>query len=152
MNSGSAFRRCVACATLASFLVGCYSQYPLGLSVPAPATRVTAEVTDTGTVVMGNAIGPGAIGLEGIVADANATTWKLYMLRVDQRGGISTVWNGELVTFPRNALTNVSEKRLDRKKSWAAAGLIAAAAILAARAFGAFSFLDEGSTTTPPAQ
>jgi len=121
------------------------------MAVPPPATRIIAEVTDTGTVVMGNAIGPGATEVEGIVAAADASTMKLYVLRVDQRGGISTLWNRELVTFPRNALTNVSEKRLDKKKSWVAAGTIAAVAIIAARAFGAFSFLNEGSASTSSA-
>ena len=43
------------------------------------------------------------------------------------------------------------EKRLDKKKSWVAAGTIAAVAIIAARAFGAFSFFDEGSASTSSA-
>ena len=152
LNTKNPIRRTVAFTTLASFLVGCYSQYPLAMPAPTPATRIIAQVTDTGAVVMGNALGPGVTEVEGIVAGADASSWNLYMLRVVQRGDISTAWNRELVTFPRNALTNVSEKRLDKKKSWVAATFIVAAAVVAARAFGAFSIAGEGAGTTPPAQ
>src|SRR5437867_4791005 len=152
MNRNRFVRRCVALLTLVCFTGACYTQYPLGMAVPAPRTRIIAEITDTGTVAMGNAIGPGATEGEGVVAEADASSWKLHVLRVDQRGGFSTLWNQELVTFPRYALTSVTEKRLDKKKSWMAAGIIAVTAILAARVFGAF---DTGSDTggiTPPAQ
>jgi hypothetical protein len=42
------------------------------------------------------------------------------------------------VTFPRLALTRVTERQLDKKRSWIIAGVITATAIIAARAFGAF--------------
>ena len=152
MNPNNSLRRYVAFATIAALFTGCYTQYPLGMTVPAPQTRVIAQITDTGTVAMGNAIGPGATEVEGVVAEADANAWKLSMLRVDQRGSASTLWNREVVTFPRYALTNVSAKRLDKRKSWTAAVLIAATAFLAARAFGAFDISGEPGGTTPPAQ
>ena len=130
-------------------LAGCYSQRPLERIVPVPATRIIAKVTDSGTVVMGGRIGPGAEEVEGVVASADANVWDLHLLRVDQRGGTSVLWNSELVSFPRYALTSPREKRLDKAKSWAAAGLIAAGAFVAARLFQAAG-ADEDTGKPPP--
>jgi hypothetical protein len=129
-------RRVMALVTLVSFFTACYAQRPLSVAVPAPATRIVAQVTDTGAVVMGSAIGPGVVEVEGVVAEADATTWKLQVVRVEQRGGISTPWNREVVSFPRNALTSPREKRLDRTRSWLMAGLVVAGLVAVAVLFG----------------
>jgi hypothetical protein len=98
-------------------------------------------------VAMANTIGPGAIQVEGLVAAANANSWDLRLLRVDHRGGGSIVWNRELVSFPRYALTDPAERRLDRTKSWALAGAIAAGAAILAQLFGA---VGGGENVEPP--
>lgn len=121
------FRQIVVVLTLAGFSTACYVRRPLTTSVPPPATRIVALVTDTGSVLMSNAIGAGAVEIEGIVVEADAESWKLQMVRVDQRGGFSTRWNRELVTFPRIALTNTQQRVMDKKRSW----LLAGAALLA---------------------
>jgi hypothetical protein len=131
---------------------GCYTQRPLTAPIPAPGSDVVALLTDSGTVVMGTQLGPGVTEVEGVVADADANSWRLLMTRVDQRGGTSTLWNREPVTFPRSALTQVSVRRLDRKRSWLMAGLIATTAFVAARSFGAFSFGGEGGPDTGAAK
>ena len=130
----------VAAAVVSSTLVACYSQHPLTAPVPVLGTQIVAELTDSGTVVMGNQLGPGVTEVEGYVAEVDGSSWKLLMTRVEQRGVGSTMWNREPVTFPRSALTHVTERRLDKKRSWLAAGVIATAAIVVARTFGAFSF------------
>jgi hypothetical protein len=128
----------------------CYNEVSIGMSVPQPQSRVVAQLTDIGADKLARTIGVGATEVEGIVATADDSTWQLYMLRVDQRGGASTPWNRELVTFPRSALTNVSEKRLDKKKSWMVAGAATVGAILLQRALrGAFSG-DEGKDGSQP--
>lgn len=113
----------------------CYMRVPLETPTPPPSTRVVASVTDSGTVALGNAIGPGAIEVEGLVAKTDAEAWELLLLRVDHRDGRSVVWNREPVTFPHGALANPTERRLDRTRSWVAAGLITAGAIAAASMF-----------------
>jgi hypothetical protein len=132
----------------AALIGGCYTQRPLTTPVPFPGTRIVAELTDTGTVAMGNQLGPGVTEVEGIVSSADASRWRLLMVRADQRGGASTLWNREPVTFPRLALTQVTERQLDKKRSWLMAGAIVAAAFIAARAFGAFNISDEGGGQT----
>lgn len=131
-----------------STLSGCYTQRPLTAPVPPAGTDVVALLTDSGTVAMGSQLGPGVTEVEGVVAEADGNSWRLLMTRVDQRGGTSTPWNREPVTFPRYALTAVTVRRLDKKRSWIAAGVITATALIAARAFGAFSITSEGGTET----
>jgi hypothetical protein len=118
-------RKTLSLATLSAFACACYVQRPVTTVVPGPSTRIIALVTDTGSVVMSNAIGPAATEVEGIMVDTDGNNWRLQMLRVDQRGGFSTRWNREIVTFPRFALTNVTQKVLDKKRSWLFAGLAA---------------------------
>ena len=129
-------RRAVWAVTLVSFLAACYTERPVTSTTPLSSSRIIAQVTDTGAVAMASAIGVGAVQVEGIVADADASSWKLHLLRVTQRGGASTRWNRELVTFPRNALSNAREKRLDKRRSWIVAGMITAAVLAATLLFG----------------
>lgn len=122
-------RRVVALASLLSFFTACYVERPVTAATPAPSTRIIAQLTDTGAAAMANTIGPAATAVEGVVAQGDANTWTLRLVRVEQRGGTSTAWNRELVTFPRYALTNAREKRLDKKRSWIVGGIIAAAIV-----------------------
>ena len=128
-------RRSVALGLMVS-LVACYTQRPLALAMPAPATRIVAEVTDSGVVAMSDAIGPGSTEVEGVVVTADAGAWTLQLVRVNHRDGRSIIWNREVVTFPRDALTNVMERTLDKKRSWVTAGLITASALLVGGLFG----------------
>ena len=130
-------------------LAACYNQAPLVMAIPSPPTQIIATVTDSGTVAMANAIGPGAQEVEGIVSSADAQAWSLNLIRVDHRGGTSISWNRELVTFPRYALTNPTVKRLDKTRSWMAGALIAAGAFLAAKVFSNIG-ADEATVINPP--
>lgn len=150
MRINVVFARALALLAGAALLAGCYTQRPLSGPLPAQGARIVAQLTDTGTVVMGNALGPGATEVEGEVVEASPAQWRLSVVRVDQRGGISNLWSREQVTFPRYTLTRISERRLDRTRSWLVAGAIVGGAFLAARAFGAFSVSDEGGATTAP--
>src|SRR5262245_49004464 len=143
-------RRITASLLLLS-TAACYTRSPLGSPTPPPETRVIAQLTDSGTVAMGQALGPGALEIEGVVASANPSAWDLHLLRVDHRDGKTTPWNRELVSFPRSMLTNPTQKRLDKKKSWIMAGAVTASAILAARIFN-FIGADEASDGTPVPQ
>ena len=143
-------RRCLALTAL--LVAGCYTQGPLTAVTPTPATRIIASLTDTGVVVMANAIGPGAEEVEGIVSEADATSWRLNLVRVEHRGGFSTLWNREAVTFPRYALKDPTVKQVDRTKSWMAGTLVVVGAILAAKLFSNIGAdEDPGKPPPPPA-
>jgi hypothetical protein len=132
-------------------LAGCYVHHPLADAVPAPNTRIVATVTDSGTFVMSNAIGAGAVEVEGVVESASGDAWQLQLLRVQHRNGTSIPWNRESVSFPRGALSRPVERRLDRSRSWLAAGGITIGALLLGHAFRAVIGGDAGGggTTSP---
>lgn len=99
---------------------------------------------------MAPVIGGGVYEIEGVVAEADTSVWKLHVTRVEQRTGTSVTWNREIVPFPRIALTDATEKRLDKGRSWMAAGLVAAGAVLAAIAFGELGADEEINPPPPP--
>ena len=112
----------------------CYKEQPLQTLPPAPAMRLTAQLTDSGTVAMSNAIGAGALSVEGVVASANEQQWTLQMVRVNHRDGRAIDWNREAVAFPSNVLVRPTVKVLDKNRSWLAAGGIVIGAFVVARA------------------
>jgi hypothetical protein len=138
-----------AVAVLAS---ACYMEKPLETMPPPPSTHLIAQLTDSGTVALSNALGPGALGVEGVVASADAQSWTLQMMRVNHRDGRVIEWNREPVTFPRGMLNQPMAKVLDKKRSWLAAGGIVLGAFVLARSFDLFgSPEDEGEEPPPPA-
>jgi hypothetical protein len=151
MHSRSLFRRGVALGLMVS-LAACYTQRPLAMAVPTPQTRIVATVTDSGVVAMSNAIGPGSTQVEGVVVSADAETWTLQLLRVEYRGGQSVMWNREQVSFPRSALTNASERTLDKKRSWMTAGIITASALLVGGLFGVITGGEGGEEPPIPSE
>lgn len=148
----SAWRRCVVPCALLGLLTGCYAKRPLQSSVPAPATHIVAQVTGVGMSELTEVIGPGALELEAVVAGADAAVWSLRMLRVDHRDGRSVPWNRELIRVPRSALEGVMEKRVDRTRSWIAAGAIVASALVVAQLFHLIGADDGGSGEPQPQQ
>jgi len=129
-------RRARNATALLLVLCACYTRQPLSTSVPAPATRIVARVTDAGEAAIANAVGPGALEIEGVIASANDTVWNLNLLRVTHRGGSTINWNRELVALPRSALSDVRERRLNKSRSWLTAGAVAAGVLIGARVFG----------------
>lgn len=129
----------------------CYTVKPLDTTPPAPATHISAQLTDSGTVMMGNALGPGVVSVEGVVKSADRNAWTLRMVSVGQRDGRSILWNHELVSFPSRALREAHVRKLDRRKSWLAAAGITIGAFVAARAFDLLG-ADDSKDTTPAAE
>ena len=140
----------VVLLVLCAVLGGCYTRRPLETVPPQPNVRVVALLTDSGTVAMSNAIGPGAQEVEGVVARATDTEWTFAMMRVDHRDGRSIPWNRELVTFPAATLTKPVVVALNKKKSWLAAAGITVGAYVIARAFGVINSGEEDPTDPVP--
>jgi hypothetical protein len=135
---------------LVLLLTGCYTQDPLTTPLPVPGTRIVAHVTDSGVVAMTEALGAAPVEVEGVIDAADAKVWDLRLVRVEYRGGRSSLWNRELVRFPRAALTAPTEKHLDKGKSWLVAGVVTATALLAARVFAGFSGTETPNPQPPP--
>src|SRR2546430_10077406 len=131
-------------------LAACFTQAPLAGLVPVTETRIGALVTDSCVLAMSNAIGPSATEVEGIVAGADATSWDLRLLRVEYRNGQSVPWNRELVRFPRSALSQATERRFSKGRSWIMAALLTSTAFLAARFLGVFGGGENTEKPPPP--
>lgn len=131
-------------------LAGCYRQLPLETPLPQPEQRIVAQVTDTGVLAMSNALGPGAQVVEGVVVSADNDSWDLRMLRVDYRGGTSVFWNREQVRFPRSALSQATERRFSRGRSWLMAAVVTSTALLAARFIGVIGGGEDNKPPPPP--
>ena len=102
---------------------------------------------------MSNAIGAGALSVEGVVASANEQQWTLQMVRVNHRDGRAIDWNREAVAFPSNVLVSPTVKVLDRNRSWLAAGGIVIGAFVVARALDiGFVGEDDNSNGEEPQQ
>lgn len=145
-------RRMILIAVAATMALGCYTQRPLVQMPPPPSTRIVAQLTDSGTVAMSNAIGAGALAVEGVVSSVDDRQWTLQMINVDHRDGRSIGWNRESVTFPLSALTQTHVKVLDKKKSWLAAGGITLGAFILARSFNLVGASDDGEDGEEPQQ
>ena len=117
----------------------CYDRVPIGLSTPAPEARVIARLTDIGAQQMAGRIGPAATEIEGYIESATDSVWRIRLVRVDQLGGYSTPWTQELVEFPRAALNAPVERRLNKKKSWLAAGVAAVGVVMTRLLFAGFA-------------
>jgi hypothetical protein len=135
---------------LVPLVAACYSEAPLTTPTPAPGTRIVAQVTDSGIVALSNALGPGAVEVEGEIAATQPGSWDLRMVRVDYRGGTSVLWNRELVSVPRSMLVQPVERRFSKRKSWFVAGLLTATTFLAARLVGVIGPSENPEKPPPP--
>jgi hypothetical protein len=142
----------VVTLTLGALCAACYNQAPLTTLPPAPQTHIIAQLSDSGTVVMGNALGSGVMAVEGVVEKADDKTWQLHMVSVDEKDGRTIDWNQELVSFPASIIIKPQIRVLDKKKSWLAAAAVTGGAFLAARAFNLIGANgDKGDVTGPAA-
>ena len=131
-------------------LSACYMEKPLDTVPPPPNTRITAQLTDSGTYVMGNAIGQGVLAVEGVVESADHDVWKIHMLHADQKDGRTVDWNNELVSFPSNVLVSPTVRVLDKKKSWIVAGATVLGVVIVGRSWNNIFANDEKPTGDIP--
>jgi hypothetical protein len=145
--------RWASVSLLASFfLSGCYSASPIPPSGPAPGTRIHAELTREGAAQMAPQIGSGVLSVEGFATRVGQTEWDISLVTARMVGGSDVEWNREVVRFPVTALGTVTERKLQKQRSYVAAGLVAGAMLLAGRLFGDELFTggrDDGGGTGP---
>lgn len=143
--------RAVSVCLLASFVLSaCYRTSPLPSPQPEPGTRIVAELTRQGSVEMAPTIGSGVHAVEGIAAGARDGGLDISLLRVIQNGGTGVQWNREVVRFPTTALSSVGERRLDRTRTYVAAGGLTVLAVVLGRIFASSIFEGSGDDGQPP--
>lgn len=126
---------------------------PLTGGLPAPGTRIAAELTPEASRALAGEIGSGATGVEGLLIRADSAAWELSLLRVDHAGGAETMWNRETVRFPAGSLARVRERQPDTRRSVLAGAIVVLGALGLAELFGGGIFSDsDGGTPNPPPQ
>ena len=120
-------------------LGGCYGYYPV--TPPGPVGRqVELTLTDSGAVVLGRQIGPYAEAVSGRVAADSANAIVVAMTGVRQRDGNETDWKGEHVSFPRQLVATMAERRFSRARTVLFSGAMAVALVAVRQALGGTGF------------
>lgn len=151
-GAGRALRRGGSLLLLGSFLLqGCYSVSAVDAGGPQPGTRLVASLTPDGSQQLAAQVGPRVIAVEGVLDEATAERLSLRLVRTEGANQVSTYWNQEEVSIPRPAIAQLRQRRLDRTRSYLAAGIIVGGALLlAAAAGGAFAGDSDGGGGPPP--
>ena len=91
---------------------GCYGYYPSPAGTPRTGVRVTAELSDSGTMSLARYVGPSVAAVEGRLLRATDTEIELSVLSVRQHSGVEASWRGERLTLSRDLLRGIEERRL----------------------------------------
>ncbi|HEX5725840.1 MAG TPA: hypothetical protein VFX98_10275 [Longimicrobiaceae bacterium] len=131
---------------------GCYSVHPVADTALTPGTRLVATLTPQGSEQLASQVGPRVVALEGTLVGTQGQEWEVYVNTLVKRDSTEEHWNGERVVIPRLAIASLSERRLDRTRSYLAAAAITVGALLVARGFQSGLFLggDGGGGENPP--
>lgn len=105
----------------------CYTYQPLPSPEPDVGTRVSVQLTDAGSRVLWNQIGPNVLHVEGDVMKADSTALRLSVRQVENIGGVPTNWNGEGVAVPREVIAGMQQRRFSMGGTVLMGGIAAAA-------------------------
>jgi hypothetical protein len=140
-------------------VTACYRYSPSTGPALTPGTSVRISLAPTADGRLAAVLGEGTIGLEGRVLTASETGYEISMGATLKRPviGVSSrvVWAGETVSVPREAVTSVEIRSLDRKRTTRAmvlgtVGALVAVKLVVAAIGGGSGGDDGGGVITPP--
>ena len=108
---------------LVPLIAACYTYQPLPTTPPASGTRVSAELTDQGSIDLTPQLGPEVAEVKGEVIHMDSTALRLAILGTANRRGIETDWQREQVAIPVNALGRLEQRKLSVGQTALASGL-----------------------------
>ena len=94
------------------FTGACYSYQPVQSVLPSPGARVNLTLTQQAVAEYSHRLGPQATYVEGNVIEADSAGVRLAVVRVEDARRTGTDWRGEEVTFPRESIARLTERRL----------------------------------------
>ena len=103
-------RALLLCAALQ--VGACYTYRPLETTEPETGSRVSAQLTSSGSQELMAEIGPDVLHIEGNVLRADSTGLDMEVKEIESYRGIRSDWNGEQVRLPREAVAGLQERRL----------------------------------------
>ena len=115
---------------------GCYKLTPIEGSAPSPGVEIRLGLSDEGSVRLAPLIGPRIGAIDGRTMESSDSAIVVAVQAVVAQGGRSMPWSLERLAVPRSAVSSVSGRTLDRKKTWLVAGLGVLGVIGLGQAFG----------------
>lgn len=133
--------------------IGCFSYQPIQTQTPPVSQRVAIVLNDRGRALLTDRVGPMLHRIEGdIVSRQNGEVTLSVSQVVDLRGN-TTIWTGEQVIIPEDAVMGYQPRKLSKVKTLLLAGAIVLG--IAATIKGAldiFGTPKEGLPGDPPSQ
>jgi hypothetical protein len=126
--SRSRFGRACALAFSAAVVAGCYVYTPAPVT-PTAGTQLRLELNDRGRVGLGDSIGPSASTIEGTTVLGSDSAFTLKVTKVGYLNGQSNKWTGERLLVARDFVTNATQQRFSKSRTWLTATGLTAAAI-----------------------
>jgi hypothetical protein len=125
-------RRIVASVCTAGLMlqIGCYNTIPVTGANERPKGPVTIMINDRGRTLLGPKFGTLLDHLVATVSQADSAKVDVV---VDQAVDVrekAVNWGGEPVSIPREAISEIQQRKLSKKASWSLAGAIGAGVVL----------------------
>jgi len=108
---------------LLPLMAGCYTYKPLPATGPETGTRISAELTDQGSIDMSSQLGPGVTQVQGEVLPSDSIALRLAILTTANNRGIESDWQREQVAIPVNALGRLEQRKFSVSQTALAGGL-----------------------------
>jgi hypothetical protein len=109
--------RLLALALFAVSVVGCYTLQPSRGGLPPVGSRVAFDVTDSGRLVLGGAMGPEIAQVEGRLVSKEDTAYVLAVSAIRLLRGGEQVWRGEQVRLRREHVATAYVRRFSTGRS-----------------------------------
>ena len=107
-------------------LSACHTYRPLADAGPEPGTRISAQLTGSGSQELASQIGPDVLHIEGTVMGVDSGGLNLQVREVESQRGIRSDWNGEQVRVPRQSVAGMQERKLSPGGTGIMSGVLAA--------------------------
>ena len=108
---------------LLPLMAGCYTYKPLPSTGPETGTRISAELTNQGSIDMSSQLGPGVTQVQGEVLPSDSIALRLAILTTANNRGIESDWQREQVAIPVNALGRLEQRKFSVSQTALAGGL-----------------------------
>jgi hypothetical protein len=108
---------------LLPLMAACYTYKPLPSTGPETGTRISAELTDQGSIDMSSQLGPGVTQVQGEVLPSDSIALRLAILTTANNRGIESDWQREQVAIPVNALGRLEQRKFSVSQTALAGGL-----------------------------
>jgi hypothetical protein len=141
------------CAITMSLQWGCYSYLPVQSAPPAAQERVAVVLNDRGRFLLSERLGPTVERVEGTLVSHDSTGVVLDVSGTRDLKGGSSLWSGERVDIPADAILGYRARQFSRTKSLLLGGALVAVIAITTLGMSLDLFGDEqprDDTVKPP--